>query len=61
MVLRGDKVQVEAHFSSFGDYANFDARYVHVLRCMYHWLENYFGRTRWNFKVTWVMWNLVLV
>jgi hypothetical protein len=23
--------------------------------------ENYFGRTRWNSKVTWVMWNLVLV
>jgi hypothetical protein len=23
--------------------------------------ENHFGRTRWNSKVTWVMWNLVLV
>jgi hypothetical protein len=24
-------------------------------------LENHFGRTRWKSKVTWVMWNLVLV
>jgi hypothetical protein len=23
--------------------------------------ENHFGRTRWNPKVTWVMWNLVLM
>jgi hypothetical protein len=24
----------------------------------YHRLENCFGRTQWNSKVTWVMWNL---
>jgi hypothetical protein len=23
--------------------------------------ENHFGRTRWNSKVTWVMWNLGLI
>jgi hypothetical protein len=28
---------------------------------MYHCLRSRFGRTRWNSKVTWVMWNLVLV
>jgi hypothetical protein len=28
---------------------------------MYHSLRNHYGRTRWNSKVTWVMWNLVLV
>ena len=28
---------------------------------MYHRLGNRFGRTRWNSKVTRVMWNLVLV
>jgi hypothetical protein len=27
----------------------------------YHSLRNSFGRTRWNSKVTWLMWNLVLV
>jgi hypothetical protein len=27
----------------------------------YHSLRNRFGRTRWNSKVKWVMWNLVLV
>jgi hypothetical protein len=24
-------------------------------------LRNHFGRTRWNSKWTWVMWNLILV
>jgi hypothetical protein len=61
MVLQVDETQVEAHFSKFGDSANLDARYVHGLRRMYHGLKNYFGRTRWNFLVTWVMWNVVLV
>jgi hypothetical protein len=28
---------------------------------MYHMLRNHFGHTRWNSKVTLVMWNLVLV
>ena len=57
----GDKAQVEARFSPFGDSANLDARWVHGLRRMYHRLRNCFGRTRWNFQVTWVMWNLVSV
>jgi hypothetical protein len=52
---------VEAHFSKFGDSANLDAIYVHGLNRLYHWLRNYFGRTGWNFLVTWVMWNVVLV
>jgi hypothetical protein len=61
MVLLGDKAQVDAWFSSFGDSANLDARQVHDLRWTYHSLRNHFGHTRWNSKVTWVMWNLVLV
>jgi hypothetical protein len=32
MVLLGDKAQVEARFSPFGDSANLDARPVHSLR-----------------------------
>ena len=28
---------------------------------MYDWLGHHFGRTRWNSKVTWVMWNLTSV
>jgi hypothetical protein len=31
MVLLGDEAQVEARFSTFGDSANLDARYVHDL------------------------------
>jgi hypothetical protein len=27
---------------------------MHGLHQMSNWLENYFGRTRWNSKVTWV-------
>jgi hypothetical protein len=34
---------------------------VHGLRRTYHRLRNHFGHTRWNTKVTWVIWNLVLV
>ena len=32
IVLIGDKAQVEAHFSPFGDSANLEARSVHGLR-----------------------------
>jgi hypothetical protein len=32
MVLRGDEVQVEAHFSPLGDIANLDSKLVHGLR-----------------------------
>jgi hypothetical protein len=61
MVLLGDEAKVDAWFSSFGDTANLDARYVHGLRRTYHRLRNHFRRTRWNSKVSWVMWYLVLV
>jgi hypothetical protein len=46
MVLLGDKAQVDAHFSMFGDDANLDASLVHGLRRTYHWLKNHFGHTR---------------
>ena len=61
MVLLGDEAQVEAYFGLFRDCAILDARKVHGLRRTYHRLENHFGRTRWNSKVTWVMWNLILI
>jgi len=58
MVLLGDKTQLEARFGPFGDSANLDARSVHGLRRTYHRLIYRSGHTRWNSKVTWVMWNL---
>ena len=57
-VLLGDEAHVEAHFDQLGNGANLDARQVHGLRRIYHRMGNHFGRTRWNFYVTWVMWNL---
>jgi hypothetical protein len=48
MVLLGDEAQVDARFIPFRDSGNLEARYVHDLRRMYHWLRNHFGRTRWN-------------
>jgi hypothetical protein len=42
MVLRGDEVHVEAHFRPFGDNANLDARSLHSLRRMHHWLRKLF-------------------
>ena len=42
MVLLGDEAQVEARFCCFGDSANFDARWVHGLQRMYHWIESHF-------------------
>jgi hypothetical protein len=41
MVLRGDEAQVDAGFSSFGDSANLDARWLHGLRRTYHMLRNH--------------------
>ena len=38
MVRLGDEAQVEAHFDSFGDSVNLDARYLHGLRRTYNWL-----------------------
>ena len=61
LVIIVDDAQVKARFSSFGDSANLDTRSVHGLRRTYHRLGNHFGRTRWNSKVTWVMWNLFSV
>jgi hypothetical protein len=43
MVLLGDEAQLEARFSPFRDSANLDARSVHGLCQMYHWLRNYFA------------------
>ena len=59
MVLLGDEAQVEARFDKFGDSANLDTRSVHGLRGTYDRLRYLFGRTQWNSKVMWVMWNLV--
>ena len=61
MVLLGGKDQLEARFIPFGDSANLDARWVHGWRRTYHRLRNHFGRSRWNSKVMWVVWNLLLV
>jgi hypothetical protein len=36
MEILGDKAQMEAHFSPFGDSANLDARWVCGLRRTYH-------------------------
>jgi hypothetical protein len=56
MVLRGDKAQVKAR--SIWSSANLDERLVHELRRTYLRIKNYFGRTRWNSYVTWVVWNI---
>jgi hypothetical protein len=61
MVLLGDEAQVEARSRLFKDIANLDARLLHGLCQTYHSLRSRFGRNRWNSKVMWVMWNLVLV
>ena len=52
---------VEPRFDPFGDSISVGARYVHDLRRTYHRLRNHFGCTRWNSKVTWVMWNLISI
>jgi hypothetical protein len=61
MILLGDKAQVEARFSLFGDSATLDARWMYGLRRTYRRFRCHFRRTRWNSLKTWVMWNLVLV
>jgi hypothetical protein len=61
MVHLGDVAQLEAHFGLFRDSANLDARSMHGLRRTYHRLRNHFGCTRWNFKLTWVMWSHISV
>ena len=58
MVPLGEEAQVEARFGPFRDIVNLDTRWVHSLRRMYDRLGHRFGCTRWNSKVTWVMWNL---
>jgi hypothetical protein len=45
MVLLGDGAQVEARFSSFGDSANLDARWMHGFGRTYRSLKNYLGST----------------
>jgi hypothetical protein len=52
---------MDAHYDLFGDRAHLNARLLLGLRRSYHKLKNHFGCTRWNSKVTWVMWNLVTV
>jgi hypothetical protein len=39
MEALGDVGQVEGHFGPFGDSINLEARYMHVLRQMYHRLR----------------------
>jgi hypothetical protein len=52
---------VEARFGAFGDSATLQARLVLGLSRMCYRLGNSIGGTRWNYLVTWVMWNLVLI
>jgi hypothetical protein len=61
MGLLGDEAQVEARFGPFGDSTTLDARLVHGLRQTYLRLGNSIGGTRWNSKLMWVLWNLVLI
>ena len=42
MELLVEEAQVEARFGRFGDNANFDARWVHGLQRMFHWIESNF-------------------
>ena len=43
MEFLGDVGHLESHFGPFGDSISVDARYLHGLRHMYHWLRNCFG------------------
>jgi hypothetical protein len=61
MELQGDVGHVESHFGPFGDS-------VRCQRKIGAWFvlnvphpHKSFWSTRQNFKVTWVMWNLILV
>ena len=42
MVLLGDEAQLEARFGPFGDSANLEAGWVHILRRTYHRLRKSF-------------------
>jgi hypothetical protein len=48
--LLGDVGQMEAHFGFFGDLSRTCNK-----------LKNCFGRTHWNYKMTWVKWKFALV
>jgi hypothetical protein len=61
MDLLCDIGHLESHFNPFGDSGSVSARKAHGLRQMYHRHRNCFGRTRWYYLVTLVMWNLVLM
>jgi hypothetical protein len=61
MALLGDVGHVVSGLGLFGDSVSVGARQLHDLRQTYLRLKNHFGCTRWNSKVTWVMWNLVTV
>ena len=58
MELLSDVGHVEPHLFPYGDSVSVSATLLHGLCQMYHQLRNCFGRTRWNSKVAWVMWNL---
>jgi hypothetical protein len=58
MIVQGDRAILDAHFVSFGDSANLDARLVQGMRRTYHWLWNCVGCTRWNSSMTSLIWNL---
>jgi hypothetical protein len=60
MVLLGDKAHVDAHFGLL-DIELILTQEVHGLHRTYRRLRNHFGRTRWIFYVTLVMWNLVSI
>ena len=53
--------RVESHLGPFGDSVSVGAGTAHGLRQMYHRLRNHFGRTRWYYLVTKLMWKLVSV
>jgi hypothetical protein len=61
MVLLGDEAQVDARFSSFGDSANLDARWVHSLRRTYDTLGNHCWTHPMDLLGELVMWNLISV
>jgi hypothetical protein len=61
MILQGNKAQVEACLSPFGDSGNLDARKVCYLCQMYHLLGNHVRTYPMELLGEWVLWNLVSV
>jgi hypothetical protein len=61
MELLGHVGHVESHFGLFTDSVSVGARYVHVLRRMYHRLRNHFAHSRWYSLVTRLKRKLILV